>query len=134
MSESVSVGLGDDQANTLSGLFELLVMVHPASAAILNVKDGIVVHVAHLMQKCCDCVFYISVQRSRSDIDFVTGFFSVNCPDGRNAVVSVSLGSALDCDNRHLKLIFKEISVQESEELFKLSSKAGYPCNFFHGV
>ena len=75
---SVSVGLCDDQTDTLSCRFELLVMIRPAAATILNIEYGIVVHVAHLMQKRRNGVFNITIKCPGSYIDFVLKLLTVN--------------------------------------------------------
>ena len=104
-----------DQSNTFGSLFEFAVMPNAAATAILHIQHTIVKIMHHLVEERSNSVFNVSVKRPRADVDFMALFFTVDCPDRVNRVVTVCTGRALNSDDRHFKLSIEKVFVEQTK-------------------
>lgn len=130
---SVLVSTETDKAVTLSGGAEQLVMVGAASGHVLHVENGVIIHMDHLMEQGGNGVLKGSVKGPGTDVDLVLHLIAVDGPNGRDGIVAVGSGGGLNRDDGGLKLIVEEIFVQHTEQLLKLTCKAGSLDDGFHG-
>ena len=103
----------------------MLVVIGSLSATVLHVQYGVIHHVHHFVKESGNRVFDRPVKGPRPDIDFMLVFVSVDGPDGFDAVMTVCLRCALDGNDWGFKLIIEEVLIQHTEQLFKLTGKAG---------